>query len=86
MPKDRVLDPKDSELWLYVNNECRQKGSTKSMIWSPAQVLAEISTYWELKPGDLVFTGSPSGVAKIEKGDVVRAGCNGIGMIEFRLV
>lgn len=56
------------------------------MIWSVAEVLAEISSYWELKAGDLVFTGSPSGVSTLHRGDIVRAGCNGIGMIEFELV
>ncbi len=84
--KERVLDPKNSELWLYVNNECRQKGSTCNMIWSVSQILSEISTYWELQPGDLVFTGSPSGGTTLQRGDIVRAGCNGIGMIEFELV
>lgn len=84
--KENVLDPSDTELWLYVNNECKQKGSTRDMIWSVAEVLAEISTYWELKAGDLVFTGSPSGVSTLHRGDIVRAGCNGIGMIEFELI
>ena len=84
--KENVLDPSDTELWLYVNNECKQKGSTRDMIWSVAEVLAEISSYWELKAGDLVFTGSPSGVSTLHRGDIVRAGCNGIGMIEFELV
>ena len=65
---------------------CKQKGSTRDMIWSVAEVLAEISSYWELKAGDLVFTGSPSGVSTLHRGDIVRAGCNGIGMIEFELV
>ena len=74
------------KVWLYVNNECKQKGSTRDMIWSVAEVLAEISSYWELKAGDLVFTGSPSGVSTLHRGDIVRAGCNGIGMIEFELV
>ena len=62
------------------------KGQHPRQIWSVAEVLAEISTYWELKAGDLVFTGSPSGVSTLHRGDIVRAGCNGIGMIEFELI
>ena len=84
--KENELEPSETELWLYVKNECKQKGSTRDKNWSEAEVLAEISSYWELKAGELVFTGSPSGVSTLHRGDIVRAGCNGIGMIEFELV
>ncbi len=85
-PVDQAPDMQAAELWLYVNNNERQKGSTADMIWSIDEVIAEISRYWELRPGDLIFTGSPAGVARIQKGDVVRAGCAGVGTIEFKLV
>ena len=83
---DQAPDADALDLWLYVNNEERQKGNTRSMIWSIDEVIAEISRYWELRPGDLIFTGSPAGVAAINRGDVVRAGCSGVGTIEFTLL
>ena len=85
-PAEQAPDMSNAELWLYVNNQEKQKGSTADMIWSIDEVIAEISKYWTLQPGDLIFTGSPAGVSKIEKGDVVRAGCAGVGTIEFKLV
>ncbi len=85
-PIDEAPDMQRADLWLYVNNQERQKGNTAAMIWSIDEVIAEISRYWELRPGDLIFTGSPAGVARIVKCDVVRAGCSGAGTIEFKLV
>ena len=85
-PAEQAPDMTNAELWLYVNNQEKQKGSTADMIWSIDEVIAEISKDWTLQPGDLIFTGSPAGVSKIEKGDVVRAGCAGVGPIEFKLV
>ena len=85
-PVAEAPDMNNAELWLYVNNQEKQKGLTSDMIWSIDEVISEISRYWTLQPGDLIFTGSPAGVSKIEKGDVVRAGCSGVGTIEFKLV
>ena len=75
-----------AELWLYVNNSERQRGNTKDMIWSTAEVISELSQYFELRAGDLIFTGTPSGVSKLMKGDLVRGGINGVGTIEFKFV
>lgn len=85
-PVDKTVDTSAIGIWLYVNNQPVQKGNTNDMISNTAEVIAEISKYWELKAGDLIFTGTPGGVGKISKGDLVRGGCDGVGMIEFRLV
>ena len=61
------------ELRLKVNGELRQYGSCAEMIWSPQELLCEMAADVPLKQGDLIFTGTPEGVSKINTGDVVEA-------------
>src|SRR5690606_28587074 len=53
----------DSRIWLKVNDALRQQGALADMIWSVPEIIAELSTLFELAPGDLIYTGTPSGVA-----------------------
>ena len=76
--KHRMPDPVDLRLWLYVNNSLRQDGTTKGLIRSVPEVIAEISHLWPLEPGDVIFTGTPPGAAAIAPGDVITAGVEGI--------
>lgn len=85
-PKHRAPDMDAADVWLYVNNVEKQKGNTRTMILSVSELIHEASRYWRLMPGDLIFTGSPSGVSRIVPGDVVRAGVGGVGTLEFKLV
>ena len=55
------------------------------MIWSIPEVLAELSRYFELQAGDLIFTGTPAGVAALEPGDRVECHIEGVGQLEFTL-
>ena len=73
-------------IWLVVNGQERQRGSLAQMIWSVAEVIAHISTFVALAPGDLIFTGTPAGVGPIVVGDQVRCGVDGLGELEIRLV
>lgn len=70
---DKVSDPQDLELKIDVNNETRQMGSTRDMIFSVKTLIAYLSTIFTLCPGDLIFTGTPEGVSKIEDGDKIEA-------------
>lgn len=56
---------------LFVNGECRQQGMTSDLIWSIPELIAQLSTYYRLRPGDLIFTGTPAGVAGVSQGDVL---------------
>ena len=56
---------------LKVNGELRQQGQVSDLIWSIPELIAELSIYYRLKPGDLIFTGTPSGVAAVQPGDVL---------------
>ena len=55
----------------FVNGEKRQEGNTKDMIFSIPKIISFLSTVWELLPGDLIYTGTPSGVGAINKGDKI---------------
>ena len=56
---------------LFVNQKLKQEGNTKNMIFSIDQIISYISKYITLKKGDLIFTGSPSGVGKVQKNDIL---------------
>lgn len=59
------------DIQLQVNSETRQKGSTAQMIWSVKEILEVLGSYVELKAGDLIFTGTPAGVSKLQRGDQI---------------
>lgn len=79
-----VLDP-NARIWLNVNGTQRQVGSLNELIWSVNEVIAHISRSVALKPGDLIYTGTPSGVAALQPGDKVQAGVDGLAEIEFTI-
>jgi len=64
---------------LSVNGETRQRGDIADMIWSVPELLCHLSTLRTLRPGDLVFTGTPAGVGTLESGDVVVGSIAGVG-------
>jgi 2-keto-4-pentenoate hydratase/2-oxohepta-3-ene-1,7-dioic acid hydratase in catechol pathway len=88
---DEIPDPQTLDMRLYVNGELRQKQNTALMIYSVAQQIAHLSTVMTLLPGDLLATGTCSGVGIasgrfLQPGDVVRVEIDRIGHIENRIV
>jgi fumarylpyruvate hydrolase len=77
--------PVNGRIWLEVNGEARQSGDIADMIWSVPEIIAELSTWFELAAGDLVFTGTPAGVGPLQRGDRVRGGVDGIGELSFTM-
>lgn len=75
-----------ARIWLSVNGTLRQDGDIADMIWPVADIIAELSTYVELQPGDLIYSGTPAGVGRIGPGDLVEGGIDGIGTIANRFV
>lgn len=75
----------DGEIFLEVNGESRQRSTLKHLIWAIPEVIANLSTLFELRPGDLIFSGTPEGVGKVERGDVLRGGVEGLGDIRVRI-
>jgi fumarylpyruvate hydrolase len=71
---------------LTVNGELRQRADLSELIWSVPEILAELSSLFELKPGDLVFTGTPAGVAALEVGDRAEASVEGLESLFVEIV
>ena len=65
-------------IWLEVNGEVRQQGDIAELIWSVPEVIAELSTLFELAPGDLIYTGTPAGVSALKSGDRIKGGVEGL--------
>ena len=78
--------PVQGAIWLKVNGEFRQRSDLSQMTWTVAEIIANLSTYVRLAPGDLIFTGTPAGVSTIERGDVLEGGIAGVGALRNRLV
>ena len=75
--------PTGNKVWLDVNGARKQEGTLDEMIWSIPEVIAALSRLVTLAPGDLIYTGTPAGVGKINPGDVVTGGVDGVA--EFAL-
>lgn len=71
---------------LSVNGTTRQDADLADMIWSPVECVVEASKLWALKPGDLIFTGTPEGVAALVRGDRVVCGIDGLQPLAFTVV
>jgi len=84
----RVMDAPAPEaaITLSVNGVERQRGQIGDMIWNIDEVIAKASALWTLAPGDLIFTGTPEGVAAIARGDKVVGEIEGVGRLAFTLV
>lgn len=74
IPKTAIADPQDVELFLELNGETKQHGSTNLMIYRIPRILSDISKVMSLHEGDIVLTGTPAGVGPAVPGDVIRAG------------
>jgi fumarylpyruvate hydrolase len=75
----------NAKIWLKVNDTLRQQGMLADMIWSVPEVIAELSTLFELAPGDLIFTGTPAGVAAIKPGDRLEGGVDGLETLRISI-
>ena len=71
---------------LFVNDEPRQEAKVADMVWSPAQIIAGLSSFVALKAGDLIFTGTPEGVGPLVRGDRVRIDGAGLASLQFEMV
>ena len=84
--RDEILDPQNLSMWLTVNGQMMQNGSTKTMVYSVANVVSYLSNFMSLQPGDVISTGTPPGVGMGQNpqqyllpGDVVELGIEGLG-------
>ncbi|MBK3494878.1 fumarylacetoacetate hydrolase family protein [Viridibacillus sp. YIM B01967] len=89
--KDEIPNPQSLSVVTKVNDEVRQNGSTKDMMFSIEEIISEISKLVTLEPGDVILTGTPAGVGKgmnpptyLKAGDVVKVSIEGIGTLVNR--
>jgi fumarylpyruvate hydrolase len=74
------------KIWLEVNGESRQRSDLSEMIWSVSEIVSELSAYFELHPGDLIFTGTPAGVGAVVRGDSMVGGIDGLETLRTTIV
>ncbi len=83
-PADDVGHPRAGAIWFDVDGARRQDGDLGDMILSPERLLIALGETWRLRPGDLVFTGTPAGVGPLPRGAQGRGGVEGVGEISVR--
>ncbi|MCG6891053.1 MAG: fumarylacetoacetate hydrolase family protein [Gammaproteobacteria bacterium] len=87
LPYDPVtMDLKHLAFRCRVNGQLRQDGNTDDMLFSFERLIAELSKIWILRPGDMIFTGTPSGVGALGSGDVIAVDNDQIGSFSWTLV
>jgi fumarylpyruvate hydrolase len=72
-------------LSMNVNGEARQQADLSQLIWNVAEIIADLSRFYRLQPGDLIFTGTPEGVGKVVPGDRIEGRIEGIGTIALTI-
>jgi len=77
--------PSAGAILLNVNDEEKQRGDLSQMLWSVGEVVSELSRYYALKAGDLIFTGTPAGVGPLQTGDRVDCSIEGVGRLQFTM-
>ena len=85
-PAAQMGHPERGSIWLEVNGEARQRANLSEMIWSVPEIVAELSTYFELRAGDLIFTGTPEGVGPVQRGDSLVGGIDGLETLRITIV
>ena len=78
---DTEFDPADAVITCRVNGQMRQMASTRDMVFNVGVLIAYISSVMTLEPGDLIFTGTPSGVGELKNGDTVEVEIEGLGSL-----
>ena len=84
--RDEIEDPQNLQMWLHVNGQMRQNGSTKTMVYGVAHCVSYLSQFMSLHPGDIILTGTPPGVGMglspptyLKPDDLIELGIEGLG-------
>jgi len=85
-PAARIGHPAKGAIELRVNGAVRQKSDLSQLIWSVAETIAYLSRLVRLAPGDLIFTGTPEGVAAVRRGDLLEGQIEAVGSVRTRIV
>jgi fumarylpyruvate hydrolase len=85
-PKDQAGDVNNAPFDLLVNGQVRQSSTVNKLIWNVAETIEHLSAAWELQPGDLIYTGTPEGVAAVVAGDTLVGQVAGLGYLTVKIV
>lgn len=85
-PASKVGHFSSGSLWLTVNGEYKQRTDLSHLIWSVPEMVSYLSTYFELQPGDVIFTGTPEGVGAVVRGDKMVVGIDSLGELQVDVV
>jgi len=85
-PVSAVGHPAAGAIWLQVDGVDRQRSDINALIWSVSEIIANLSTFFELQPADLIYTGTPEGVGKVERGQTMKGGIDGLGELQVKVV
>jgi fumarylpyruvate hydrolase len=86
VPAAQAGDVNNADISLAVNSTVRQSSNVSKLIWNIAETIEHLSALWELKPGDLIFSGTPEGVAAVVAGDLLEGKVAGVGTLKVKVV
>lgn len=85
-PASKIGHPNAGRVELKVNGAVRQEGDMNQMIWKVPEMISYLSDYFELQAGDIILSGTPSGVGAVERGDTMEASIEGLGTLLVKVV
>ena len=86
VPAEVIGHPAAGNIWLKINGETKQQGDLNQMIWKTSEIIAELSKLFTLAAGDIIMTGTPSGVGPVSRGDTVSCGIDGVATLTVTVV
>ena len=84
-PAAQAGDISKAAIWLQVNGQERQRSDISKLIWNIAETIEHLSSAWTLAPGDLIFSGTPEGVAAVQAGDTLEGGVSGLAPLKLAI-
>jgi fumarylpyruvate hydrolase len=85
VPAAQAGDVEKAEIFVQVNGKDRQRSNVSKLIWNIGEIIEHLSTAWDLAPGDLIYTGTPEGVAAVVQGDTLVGGVTGLPELRVRV-
>lgn len=85
-PAAQAGDITQAGIWLQVNGQQRQRSEISKLIWNIGEIIEHLSAAWALQPGDLIYTGTPEGVAAVARGDTLVGGITGLADLSVTVV
>ncbi|MEH6950069.1 fumarylacetoacetate hydrolase family protein [Nitrobacter sp. NHB1] len=84
-PAAEIGHPSKGRIWLTVNGKETQSGDIAQMIWNVPEIIWQLSQQVELQAGDIIMTGTPAGVSRLQPGDRIECGCDGVGTLKVTI-